>query len=84
MTGLGAVSAATVSYLNMDTKSYEQHQLDEQMEVVSLVGNVTLREGRPFIHAHVGLGRRDLSMVGGHLNDLVIYPTFEVSLRPGR
>lgn len=82
MTGLGAARGATVSYYVADTKEYEQHVFDEQMEVVSLIGNVALREGQPFIHAHVALGRRDLSLIGGHLNDLSIYPTLEVWLRP--
>jgi len=82
LTGLGAVSSATVSYWNAETKQYEQHQLEEQMEVVSLLGNVTMREGVPFIHAHVGLGRRDLSVIGGHVNELSVHPTLEVWLRP--
>jgi predicted DNA-binding protein with PD1-like motif len=82
MTGLGAVSGATVSYWNSQTKQYEQHELAEQMEVVSLVGNVTLREGQPFVHAHVSLGRQDLSLIGGHMNDLSVHPTLEIWLRP--
>src|SRR3954454_4554811 len=83
LTGLGAVSAATVSYWNAATKQYETHELAEQMEVVSLIGNVTLRDGQPFVHAHVALGRRDLSIVGGHLNDLLVHPTLEISVVPG-
>ncbi len=83
LTGLGAVRRATVSYWNADTKQYETHQLDEQMEVVSLIGNVTLRDNEPFVHAHIGLGRSDLSVVGGHLNDLEIHPTLEIWLLPG-
>jgi hypothetical protein len=82
LTGLGAVRGATVSYWNAETQQYEQHQLTEQMEVVSLVGNVTIREAKPFIHAHVSLGRRDLSVVGGHVNELFVHPTLEVWLRP--
>lgn len=82
LTGLGAVSGATVSYWNAQSQQYEQHELVEQMEVVSLTGNVTLREEQPFIHAHVGLGRQDLSMIGGHVNDLLVHPTLEVWLRP--
>lgn len=82
LTGLGAVRAATVSYWNAETQEYEQHQLDEQMEVVSLIGNVTLRDEAPFIHAHASLGRRDLSLIGGHVNALVVHPTLEVWLRP--
>ncbi len=59
---------------------YEQHELDEQLEVVSLVGNVTIKESAPFTHIHVTLGRRDLSIVGGHLNDLVVHPNLEIWL----
>jgi uncharacterized protein len=82
LTGLGAVGSATVSYWNADARQYEQHVLDEQMEVVSLIGNVTLRDDAPFIHAHASLGRRDLSLVGGHVNELVVGGTLEVWLRP--
>jgi uncharacterized protein len=82
LTGLGAVSGATISFLDADAKRYEPHELAEQMEVVSLIGNVTLRDGQPFVHAHVSLGRRDLSTVGGHLNDLSVNPTLEVWLMP--
>jgi predicted DNA-binding protein with PD1-like motif len=82
MTGLGAVSGATVSYWNAQTRDYEQHQLDEQMEVVSLIGNASIKEGRPFTHLHVTLGRRDLSILGGHLNDLVVRPNLEIWVRP--
>jgi predicted DNA-binding protein with PD1-like motif len=82
MTGLGAVSAATISYWNAVSLEYETHELTDQMEVVSLIGNITLRESAPFLHAHVALGRRDLSVVGGHVNDLSIHPTLEIWLRP--
>jgi predicted DNA-binding protein with PD1-like motif len=82
MTGLGAVRSATVSYWNAETKQYESHDLHDQMEVVSLVGNVTIKEGKPFPHIHVALGRRDLSLVGGHFNDAIVHPTLELWLRP--
>lgn len=82
MTGLGAVSAATVSYWNATTREYEQHRLDEQMEVVSLIGNVSIKDGEPFTHIHVTLGRRDLSIVGGHFNDATVHPNLELWVRP--
>lgn len=82
MSGLGAVREATVSYWNAHSREYEQHELDEQMEVVSLIGNATIREGSPFTHIHVALGRTDLSIVGGHLDDLVVHPNLEIEIRP--
>jgi predicted DNA-binding protein with PD1-like motif len=82
LSGLGAVRGATVSYWNAQMQQYETHELTDQMEVVSLIGNVTLRDAKPFIHAHVSLGRNDLSLVGGHMNELRVHPTLEVWLRP--
>ena len=80
--GFGAVRSATVSYWNAESRAYEPHVLDEQLEVVSLIGNVTLKDGRPFLHVHVTLGRRDLSIVGGHLNDLIVHPNLEITVQP--
>jgi predicted DNA-binding protein with PD1-like motif len=82
MTGLGAVSRATVSYWNARKKKYEQHTIKKQLEVVSLIGNVTIKDGAPFTHIHVGLGRRNLKVVGGHFNDAIVHPTLEISLQP--
>lgn len=78
VTGLGAVRQATLAFFNVETREYETHELDEQLEVVSLVGNVSLHEGRPFLHVHASLGRRDLSMVGGHLMEGEAHSTVEV------
>jgi uncharacterized protein len=82
MTGLGAVKSARVSYWNAESREYEPHDLDEQMEIVSLIGNATIKEGEPFTHIHVTLGRHDLSIAGGHFNDAVVHPNLEIWLRP--
>ena len=82
MTGLGAVRSATVSYWNSTTQQYETHELHEQMEVISLIGNVSIREGEPFAHIHLGLSRSDLSMIGGHFNGAVAHPMLEIWLQP--
>jgi predicted DNA-binding protein with PD1-like motif len=81
LTGLGAVRWAKFAYYDATTKSYVEHAIEEQMEVISLVGNTTLRDGAPFIHWHVGLARHDMSMIGGHFLDAIIRPTLEIWLR---
>jgi len=83
VSGLGAVSQARLSYWNSQSRQYEAHELEEQLEVVSLTGNVTLREGEPFLHLHIALGRQDLTVLGGHFNDAVAHPTLEIWLQPG-
>jgi predicted DNA-binding protein with PD1-like motif len=40
-----------------------------------------MREGSPFLHLHVALARRDLTVMGGHLAEAVVHPTLEVWLR---
>jgi uncharacterized protein len=84
MSGIGALRHATVSYWNAQTGEYEYHDLDEQMELVSFIGNVSLKEGLPFVHAHVALGRSDLSVVGGHFNEGIVNPNVEIWLQPER
>ena len=43
--------------------------MSEQVEVLSLIGDVALKDGEPKVHAHVVVGRSDGSTRGGHLMD---------------
>ena len=79
LTGLGAVNRATARLTQPADKAIRKaSSFTVQMEVVSLIGNVTIREGVPFIHAHVGLGRSDLSVDWrAHERSLAVHPTLE-------
>lgn len=77
---IGAFSSATLGYFNWDKKDYEKIPIDEQVEVLTLTGDVALHERKPKIHAHVVLGKRDGSAHGGHLLAAVVRPTLEVIL----
>lgn len=65
--GLGAVSEATFRFLDPATKQYVDKTFDEQMEITSLVGNISSKDGKPYLHIHLTCGRRDYTCVGGHL-----------------
>lgn len=80
MTAIGAFSSATLGYFNWDTKEYERIEVDEQVEVLSLVGDIALQGADAKLHAHVVLGRRDGSVCGGHLLWAAVRPTLEVVL----
>lgn len=54
--------------------------MEEQVEVLSLVGDLVLEDGEPTIHAHVVLGRPDAATLGGHLLEGQVWPTLEVIL----
>lgn len=65
--GIGAVNSATLRFLDPATKKYVDKTFYEQMEISSLVGNISEKDGKPYLHLHVNLGRRDYTVVGGHL-----------------
>lgn len=79
-TGLGAFSGAVLGFFDLDRRDYERIEVDEQVEVLSLVGNVSEFEGKPKLHPHVVLGRRNGSALGGHLLEARVRPTLEVML----
>lgn len=79
-TAIGAFSSAILGYFNWDTKDYEEIPLREQVEVLTLAGDVALHEAQPKIHAHVVVGKRDGSAHGGHLLQAHVRPTLEVML----
>jgi predicted DNA-binding protein with PD1-like motif len=79
-TAIGAFSAVTLGFLDPETKEYEPIVVDEQVEALSLVGDVSVQDGEPRIHAHVVVGKRDGSAHGGHLLEAHVWPTLEVVL----
>lgn len=64
---IGAVSRAKVGYYDQVERVYGFIDLDRHLEILSLVGNVSLKDGKPFVHAHVVLGDEQAAAVGGHL-----------------
>ena len=64
---IGAFSSAVLGYFDHESKEYEEIDVDEQLEVLTLLGDVAVDEDKPKIYAHVVLGKRDATAVGGHL-----------------
>jgi len=64
---IGAVQKARIGYYHQDTRTYEFLELNEPMEIASLVGNVSLKDGKPFVHAHITLTNAAGAAFGGHL-----------------
>jgi predicted DNA-binding protein with PD1-like motif len=68
-----------LGYWDWKAKDYEKIPIREQVEVVSLVGNIALApDGSPRVHAHVVIGKRDGTAHGGHLIEAHVRPTLEV------
>lgn len=80
VTGIGAVMRSVVGWYNLESREYERQDVPENTELLSLTGNLCIFEGRPFLHAHVVLARRDYSLTGGHLFRSEIAVTGEFSI----
>ncbi len=78
VTAIGGFQRAVVGYFQWDTKSYKKIPVNEQVEVLSLIGDVAVTKGEPSLHLHAVLGRSDGSVIGGHLIEAVVRPTLEV------
>lgn len=79
VTAIGAFKEATVRFWDWDTKDYVDIPVQEQVEVVSMNGDIAMgTEGNPQLHLHAVLSRKDGSTVGGHLKSGTARPTLEI------
>ena len=78
---IGALSFAKLGWLNWQTKQYEPSVvLNEQVELLSMIGDVALKDGVPQVHAHAVVAKRDGTAHGGHLLQAHVRPTCELVL----
>jgi predicted DNA-binding protein with PD1-like motif len=78
ITAIGAFRDVTLGYFDWETKDYFKIHIDEQVEVLALIGNITRKGNEPRTHAHVVVGKRDGTAHGGHLLEAHVRPTLEV------
>jgi hypothetical protein len=79
-TAIGAFSDVTLGYFNWTKKAYDKISIQEQVEVLSLVGNIVFDNGDPKLHAHIVIGKSDGTAHGGHLIKGHVRPILEVIL----
>ena len=80
--GIGALSKAEIGHFSFEKKKYDSMVFEEDLEVLSFEGNVSLKQGKPFSHIHVSLGRKDFSVIGGHLVSGIVGATLELFVKP--
>jgi predicted DNA-binding protein with PD1-like motif len=78
VTAIGAFERATVGWFDRAAKQYRRIPVDEQCEVLSLIGDVAEDQDGPILHVHVVLGLPDGTTRGGHLLEGQVFPTLEV------
>ncbi len=69
---IGAVKKTTIGFFDLRTKKYTFKTIEEDLELLSCMGNLSFRDGEPVVHLHVNLGKSDFSVIGGHLSQPTI------------
>ncbi|HEX5957200.1 MAG TPA: PPC domain-containing DNA-binding protein [Hyphomicrobiaceae bacterium] len=77
VTAIGAFERARIAYFDWESKRYVPIPVTQQVEVASLIGDIAVDDGRPSVHVHAVLGRRDGTTMAGHLQEGHVRPTLE-------
>ena len=78
---VGALSSVRLGWFSWESKRFEPSvTLDEQVELLSLMGDVALKDGEPVVHAHAVIAKKDGTAHGGHLLNASVRPNCEVFL----
>jgi len=64
---LGAVQKASLGYYNQQTHEFQLYTLDKPLEIIKLIGNISMKDGEPMVHAHLTLSDEEGKAYGGHL-----------------
>lgn len=78
---LGAADHAVIGLYDVGTREFRKKTFDEPLEVSSLHGNISTKNGEIYLHLHINLAREDLSVVGGHLAECRLSATCEMFVR---
>lgn len=81
VTGIGAVDRAVVGLYRVAERKYYSNTFEGEMELTSLLGNVTEKDGQVYLHFHAAFAKEDGQVVGGHLNEAVVSGTGEIFIQ---
>ncbi|MFR2561677.1 MAG: PPC domain-containing DNA-binding protein [Anaeromassilibacillus sp.] len=81
VSAIGAVNHVVVGVYRVDEQKYVANTFDGVMELTSLMGNITEKDGEPYLHLHATFGDLTGKVIGGHLNEAVVSATCELFVR---
>ena len=83
LNGIGALENPEIGYYSIKDKSYHRKQFSGEFELTSLIGNITMKEGKPFAHTHITFSDSHNKVFGGHLFDAKITAAGEFIMKIG-
>lgn len=82
LTGLGAIKNVFLAYYHLDIQQYQTKFFEDSHELISLNGNISLIDEKPFLHIHAAIGKPDYSVIGGHVMSATVAVTAEIAIVP--
>lgn len=80
ITGIGATDKLVIGLFDTNSKQYHKTTLTGPMEITSLMGNVSTKDGETYLHIHINVCNADMQVYGGHLNECYISATCELHI----
>lgn len=81
ISAIGAANDVTFGLYDLNEKKYHSITLSEPLELVSLNGNLSHKDGEPYLHLHAAFANEEGAVFGGHLNRAIISATCEMFIR---
>lgn len=75
---IGATDRAVIGVFDLEKKEYYPEEINEFMEITSLNGNITAKEGKPYIHLHATLADQRHAVHAGHVLEMRVGATCEM------
>ncbi|MBO6002986.1 MAG: DNA-binding protein [Mailhella sp.] len=79
--GLGAADRVVIGLYDVGSRIYHKTTLEGPMEITSLAGNISRKDGAPYLHMHINVCDQQMHVLGGHLNECRISATAEIFIR---
>ena len=67
--GIGSLNKVKLGHYDFKTRKYSYETFEDDLEILTLSGNIASMNRQPLPHVHVTLGRRDFSVIGGHMDE---------------
>ena len=83
LNGIGALENPEIGYYSLEDKTYHRKLFKGEYELTSLIGIITIKEGKPFSHTHITFSDTDYKVFGGHLFDAKITAAGEFIMQLG-
>jgi predicted DNA-binding protein with PD1-like motif len=79
-TAIGALKRAKLGFYDEEKHEYQEITVDSPQELASCIGNISIKDGKPFVHVHAVLADKDGNTKAGHLFEGIVFAA-EIHLR---